>query len=157
MGAELEQATAAREVSMTTPANIERFNRFASETFSLLYGYFPSLCEFDTTDFNVDMNEFGGVADNEEADAIIRTVEWLAEEGYIRYSSRSNDGRFYAAVLSAKGLAVLRLIPDAVSDRAPLGEQMQAAVKGGAGKLASQLIDKALDAGIRYAMAAHGG
>jgi hypothetical protein len=62
------------------------------------------------------------------------------------------DGRYYEAVLSSKGLAVLRLIPDVLSNPAPLGEQIRSAVRAGATSAAKTLLDKALDAGFRYAL-----
>jgi hypothetical protein len=137
---------------MAEPENIERFNKTVSETFSILYSFFPEPCKFDTSDFDVEKDMHGGVSDS-DVNFVFATVGWLQEEGYVRIQSKTLDGTMIGAVLTGKGLAVLRLVPDALKNDTPLGEQIQTAVKSGALKAASKLVDKVLDAGIRYTMA----
>ena len=89
----------------------------------------------------------------EDANFIFATVGWLEDEGYLRTQSKSMSGDIYGAVLTGKGLAVMKLIPDALVNAAPLGEQIQAAVKAGSATVAKKLLSTALDAGIKYTMA----
>ncbi|MFL9987221.1 hypothetical protein [Paraburkholderia sediminicola] len=138
--------------TMADSENIDRFNKFASETFAILYSFFPQGCNFGPGDFDVPKDEYGGVS-QEDANFIFATVGWLEEEGYLRTQSKSMSGDIYGAVLTGKGLAVLKLIPDALTNSAPLGEQIQAAVKSGSATVAKKLLSTALDAGIKYTMA----
>jgi len=136
---------------MADSENIDRFNTVASEAFAILYSYFPQPCNFDPSDFDIPKDEHGFVQ-QDDASFVAATVWWLEDEGYARIGSKDMDGTAHAAVLTGKGLAVLRLIPDALKNEAPLGEQIQTAVKSGAGKVAMKLVDKVLDAGIRYTL-----
>jgi hypothetical protein len=136
---------------MPNSANIDRFNKVAPEAFAILYSYFPEPCNFDATDFDVPKDAHGNVQRTDSAfDS--STIHWLEEEGYVRIGSKDLDGTVRSAVLTGKGLAVLRLVPDALKNDAPLGEQIQSAVKSSAGRVAMKLVDKVLDAGIRYTM-----
>ncbi|SAL57557.1 hypothetical protein AWB69_06249 [Caballeronia udeis] len=137
---------------MADSENIDRFNKVASEAFSILYSFFPQPCNFDPSDFDIPKDENGCVQQTDAA-FVAATVWWLEDEGYVRIGGKGMDGTVHAAVLTGKGLAVLRLIPDSLKNDAPLGEQIQTAVKSGAGKVAMKLVDKVLDAGIRYTMA----
>jgi len=109
-------------------------------------------CNFGPEDFDVPKDELGGVS-LEDANFIFATVGWLEDEGYLRTQSKSMSGDIYGAVLTGKGLAVMKLIPDALVNAAPLGEQIQAAVKAGSATVAKKLLSTALDAGIKYTMA----
>lgn len=141
---------------MADAENIDRFNQVASEAFAMLYSRFPIGCDFGPHDFDVPKDQFGGVT-MEDAIFIKATVEWLVDEGYLRTSSAASiSGAFHGAVLSGKGLAVLKLVPDALENSAPLGEQIQSAVKSGSIAVAKALLSTALDAGIKYTMARAG-
>lgn len=79
---------------------------------------------------------------------IFYTLIWLTQEGYIRTHGYSH-GICQGAVLTQKGLAVLRSIPDSVSGTAPIGEQLSSAVTSGAKDVARGLVEQALSAGIK--------
>jgi hypothetical protein len=137
--------------------NTARFNKRAPELFALLYSYFPQPCKFDASDFDVEKDEHGCIS--------------IDDVNFVFAFSRFRDGRMAGrrglrtdpirgagwfdlwCGLTGKGLAVLRLVPDTLQNDTPLGEQIQTAVKGGASKVAMKLVDKVLDAGIRYTMA----
>ena len=136
---------------MADAENIDRFNKIASEAFAMLYSYFPVGCDFGPHDFDVPKDQYGGVT-MEDASFVKSTIEWLVDEGFLRTHGASMSGDFYGVVLSGKGLAVLKLIPDALTNPAPLGEQIQAAVKSGSIAVAKALLSTALDAGIKYTM-----
>jgi hypothetical protein len=137
---------------MADSENIDRFNKFASEAFSILYSFFPQPCNFGPEDFDVPKDAHGYIT-HEDAGFVAATVGWLKDEGYVRTMSEDTSGNFYGAVLTGKGLAVLKLIPDALANPTPLGEQIQAAVKAGSVSVAKTLLNTALDAGIKYTMA----
>ncbi|MEM5459637.1 hypothetical protein VSR69_32995 [Paraburkholderia phytofirmans] len=138
--------------TMAEQENIDRFNKYASEAFAILYSFFPQGCNFGPHDFDIPKDEHGGVTD-EDASFVSATIDWLKDEGYLRILSADMSGNVYGAVLTGKGLAVLKLIPDALTNPAPLGEQIQAAVKAGSVSVAKTLLNTALDAGIKYTMA----
>jgi hypothetical protein len=141
--------------TMANSENVDRFNKIASEAFAMLYESFPIPLNFDPTDFDIPKGEHGEVQQT-DWNFVVAVIDWLDEEGYFRKQSRSMEGSYYEAVLSSKGLAVLRLIPDALDNPEPLGDQMKSAVKNGATAVAMKLVDKAFDIGIRYTMARAG-
>ncbi len=140
---------------MPDAENIDRFNKIASETFAMLYSYFPQGCNFGPEDFDIPKDQFGGVT-REDAAFVFSTVKWLEEEGYLRTKGASLAGDFHGTVLTGKGLAVLKLVPDALANPAPLGEQIQAAVKSGSLTVAKTLLTTALDVGVKYTLARAG-
>ncbi|MDP9587414.1 hypothetical protein [Burkholderia ambifaria] len=138
-------------MTTTDTDNIDRFNKHASEAFAILYASFPLGCSLCPEHFDVPQDGHGSVSDD-DAEFVSSTIRWLQEEGYVRSQTSTFDGSFHGAVLTGKGLAVMKLIPDALSNPAPLGEQIQSAVKTGATVAAKSLLNAALDAGIKYTM-----
>ena len=100
------------------PENQEAFNRLSLELFARLYDAFP-------TPFNIDppvANEVGFAAVPQEATqgqswnigtSTVDVVEWLAEEGFLRYEADPNHryGYFWKVRLSLKGLIILGYVP----------------------------------------------
>lgn len=88
-----------------------------------------------------------GVA-TDETEFFAATVDWLAEAGYLRYQNRDPElvTGFTGAVLTAKGLELLKAIPDSLGGS--FGERLRdaAATEGREGLRA--LVSQVLGAGI---------
>lgn len=104
--------------------NIELFNGIVGKIFAILYEKFPvetSITYIDLIDELIDNKVYERtLGDGEFVDA---TVNWLIKAGYVY--ERGGD-----IVLSAKGLEVLRAMPESVDPEIPLGEKIIEYSKG---------------------------
>ena len=97
--------------------NIDDFNRGCALVFARLYASFPRPIVLAASAF-----EEGSVAPPERLAVYGATVEFLAAEGYLVFTSKvgSEADRHFAGVrLTAKGLAALNRVPDAIR---PIGK-----------------------------------
>jgi hypothetical protein len=115
------------------PTNIETFDSAVAAILAHLYGTFPRLETLNAF-------ELAGSSDAETCAIYAGTVVFLEREGFLRYFVRSGgNGQFFSAALTAKGLELLRATPESLRSKAPIGEQLRDAVKGGAKELAKEL------------------
>lgn len=137
---------------MTTPDNIERFNAKVSLVFALLYEEFPNPMNLCPEHLGI-TKDLGGIPtwSRDDWEQVVHVLLWLTEEGYIRTNGYTTS-TCRDAVLTQKGLTILRSIPDSVSGSAPMGERIKDAVTKGAGGLASKLAEQTLLLGIRAAI-----
>ena len=136
-------------------SNIESFNRCTALIFSDLYRAFPfrkeisldSLPEGIFSDISED--EYDGTFDR----LIIlgKTGKWLYEAGYI-WAEEVTETTIVGAILSPKGLEVLKATPESISTKETLGERMGTLVKEGSFKLLSKTVDIALSTGVAIVM-----
>ncbi len=108
--------------------NIEDFNRGAGLIFSHLYQQFPVPCmlqvgRMETKSAGMDEARYG-----RRLRVYTATVQFLAEEGFIRFGSSDHDedcGSFADAVLTSKGLAVLSKSPESLEkSRSTVGDAL---------------------------------
>ena len=91
--------------------NIDDFDAAVAAILSRLYATFPN----KTT---VDAFELAGDADEATRETYASTVEFLRDEGFLSYGQRSGKrGLFAQVVLTAKGLALLGVMPASLSVR----------------------------------------
>jgi hypothetical protein len=132
--------------------NIERFDELTGSLLVALYAAFPMPVALVPENYvgkswMVD-NFSGALFASEEAEFFAATVQWLNNAGYLRYQEMdpAKVNGFTGAVLTAKGLELLKAIPDSLGGS--FGERLgkAAAAEGREGLRA--LVSQVLGAGI---------
>lgn len=138
---------------MSTPSNIDLFNEYTGRTFAHLYEHFP-IEKSIPIKLIVDSDELyeelanGAVKTTKECEIAFFTVKWLHEAGYITATPHPYES-FSDAVLTAKGLELLKLTPDAL--KSSLGDRLMDACKKGASESLVSLSSTALTSGLGIA------
>lgn len=138
--------------------NIEIFNQVVALTLLQLYESFPDPIE-------IDPEKLGGevakeASSMEEAFGIVAStageaIEFLAEEGFLRYRSDFQTMAkltFPGARLSPRGLALLGSVPEAVreeKDRSSFSQRLKSAVEKGASETLAATIAQLFGAAIK--------
>lgn len=91
---------------------------------------------------------YGTDLPTEDAEFFIATAEWLMQAGYITCKPYPYI-RIDDAVLTAKGLEVLKAIPKSVASTSSIGEQLAASAKEGGKEVARGLVSEAFGIGVR--------
>lgn len=127
--------------------NIDDFNRGAALVLAKLYQCFPTptLIQVEQLDEGADLVPEGRLERLAERRVIYgATVQFLADEGYLVYSSQAGGeaSRKFANVrLTAKGLAALNRTPEALAPARPsLGDQLVSVAGEGTREALRQLI-----------------
>lgn len=120
---------------MTTPANIEHFNRVVLVTLDRLYDAFPVPIELKTADLAEAATP--GVLSPElsfkDLEPTFEAVKFLQAEGFLKYSNHWIDGTAFLHVqLTMKGLTVLGQVPNSLDKKPALAFQIKTALKAGA-------------------------
>ena len=133
-------------------SNIEMFDEITGKIFATLYQRFPMPVYLKTESFVDAAMQFsekhGMDLPTPEAEFFIATAKWLIDAGYM-------TGKTYPclyvenAVLTAKGLEVLKAIPDSVSSKASIGEQLANTAKEEGREALRGLVGQALGIGAR--------
>lgn len=135
---------------MTTPENIETFNRICVALFDKLYSAFPVPVEVDVS--GIAMSAVPQDASYETAWDVLsvggEVINFLAEEGFLSHKGASLDGsQFIQVRLTMKGLAVLGYVPASVDKQEPLISKIRGVVGGGlkeaGGETVRQLVSQA--------------
>jgi len=148
--------------------NIERFNEITGQVFACLYESFPlpmvlrpkllGIEEHEGGEYSPEVGEVLGVEPQSAEEVLFKhSVTWLIQAGYIAAKKPDYDSHFFAeARLTARGLEVLNAIPENLTKREPLGEQLAAASKSGAKELMRTITTEVLGAGVRLGLKAVG-
>lgn len=135
-------------------SNIESFNRCAALIFAELYRSFPFRKEISLDSLpegifdDIPEEDFKGAFDR--IMVFEKTGNWLVEAGYI-WAEQVTESTIFGAILSPKGLEVLKAMPDSISMEQTLGERMVELVQKGSYSLLSKVTDKALSIGVAIA------
>jgi hypothetical protein len=135
-------------------SHIESFNRCAALIFAELYRSFPFRKQISSSSLpegifsDISEEDFDGAF--ERLMVFEKTGKWLVEAGYI-WAKQSTDSTIHGAILSPKGLEVLKAMPDSISMEQTLGEQMGELLQQGSYSLLSKVVDKALSIGVAIA------
>ncbi len=139
--------------------NIDLFDEYASKILAQLYESFPVKTSLDATKLSghTESNDLGVIIDddgNESKyfDVARATIEWLWESGYIKSNSEMKPHGLPSAVLTSKGLAVLKSVPKSIKRTDTLGDRLAAAVRSGGKETASELLKAALAKGADIAV-----
>ncbi|XXF10895.1 hypothetical protein J3Q00_11335 [Pseudomonas sp. D2-3] len=141
-------------------SNIERFDELTGQVLARLYAEFPMPIRLAPDSFVdpwwVTDETIGGPIASRETNFFTATVVWLGEAGYLRYKEvdKTELHGFSGAVLTAKGLELLKAVPDSLGDS--FGERLRdaAAVEGREGLRA--LVSQVLGAGVSVLSKAYG-
>lgn len=135
-------------------SHIESFNRCAALIFSELYRAFPFRKQISSSSLpkgifdDVSEEDFDGAF--ERLMVFQKTADWLVQAGYI-WAEEVSQSTVNGAILSPKGLEMLKAMPDSLSPNQSLGERMGELVKKGSYSLLSKVVDKALSIGVAIA------
>ncbi|WP_371356116.1 hypothetical protein ACA087_06435 [Pseudomonas chlororaphis] len=138
-----------------TTSNIKRFDELTGQVLGVLYEQFPvphflALGQLVPDGYSYDEGS-GGDAPNEQGLFFFACVDWLAESGYLRFKEKNHQYGYHKAVLTAKGLEVLKAIPESLSTGPTLGDQLIDASKSGAKGMLGKVAEQALSIGVRIA------
>ena len=106
--------------------NVDKFNYLVGELFAKLYQAFPQ--RIDVAYMELNENEDLSFANDESFEYC--AVAWLEQARYIWIYQKDNMG--VKAVLSPKGLEVLKASPESLSNESSIGEGLVNVFKEGA-------------------------
>lgn len=140
-----------------TASNIKRFDETTGQVFSALYESFPVprglyIKGFVTDGYSVH-EHLGVEVPNAEGEFFFACIQWLAEAGYLTFKDTAQYCGFNNCVLTAKGLEVLKAIPESLQSGPSLGDQLVDATKSGAKSLLGSIAGQALSIGVHMASA----
>lgn len=132
--------------------NIERFDEITGEVFAKLYLNFPVPCLLRAADYVASATVFnehlGSDVPSEDAEFFFACIRWLEGSGYI--TAKAENGFYVAeAVLTSKGLEVLRAMPSSLQGKASIGERLGDTAARGGKEIARMLVSEALSIGTR--------
>jgi hypothetical protein len=138
--------------------NIELFDEYTAKILGELYQAFPIKKSLEATaitghttldDFGMPLNAQG--KPSKHFDVCMATIAWLAEAGYMHRGSQQNYG-FDECVLTAKGLEVLKSVPESLQASEGIGDKLVSALRQGAIDTAKDAAGMAIRAGIKMMM-----
>jgi hypothetical protein len=134
-----------------TATNIERFDELTGQVFGKLYTSFPIPIHLQSRHFIADSIWSNQSQQDPERVQAVRmfyaTVRWLASSGYLTFNE-TRDG-IEDAVLTAKGLEVLKATPSSLESGPSIGERLAATGKEGGKEILGGLVSEALGLGAR--------
>ena len=128
--------------------NIELFDLYVGKTFVKLYESFPLRCYLDICEMTEKELDEETLRTPKECEIYRDTVIWLCESNYIKYDSKDQYG-FGGAVLSAKGLELLKATPDSMKSKTGIGEKLSAIAKNGGDEALKQTVNAMLSMGLK--------
>jgi hypothetical protein len=135
-------------------SHIESFNRCAALIFAELYRSFPFRKQISSSSLpkgifdDIEEDDYDGAF--ERLMVFEKTAKWLVEADYI-WVEEVGKSSINGAILSPKGLEVLKAMPSSLSPEQSLGERMEALLKAGSYSLLSKVVDRALSIGVAIA------
>jgi hypothetical protein len=107
-------------------ANQERANVIIGAIFADLLENWPKYTDLRVEKFLAsDTGEYF----DQDIELFMALVQWLCDEGYLRYETASTSGAFYMSVLSEKGLRTLNAIPLGIAGATTFGDKIIEASK----------------------------
>jgi len=131
-------------------SNIEKFDEYTALIFARLYGSFPLRIDLSHVDFLYEewsREPYDHDVYNPQAEFLTATMQWLKDAGYL--SGEPSAIGLYKAVLTAKGLEVLKATPASLEHGPSIGERISDAVKAEGRETMRGLVSEALGIGAR--------
>lgn len=122
--------------------NIKDFNKFTAMLFERLYDSFPN-------QIVISIEDMDDGADRETIRTYASTMEFLAIEGFIRYSTTTMSNVYLNVTLTAKGLTILNKIPSVLKEKKTFIEMIKEIAKDGSKTMLHSVIDALLRESIR--------
>jgi hypothetical protein len=107
-------------------ANQEKANVIAGAIFAVLLENWPRDAHLIPEDIFLPITE---TPTSDDVNVFRGLVNWLKDEGYLRYKSANMTGSFGLVVLSEKGLRTLNAIPSGIAGAQTFGEKIIEATK----------------------------
>ncbi|MDD3770490.1 MAG: hypothetical protein PHV10_07785 [Sulfuricurvum sp.] len=128
--------------------NIELFDLYVGKIFVELYEHFPirtTLSPCDMTGMEVDEEAL----DHPKQCYIFHdTMVWLQESGYVKYA-KGDIYAFHDVVLTARGLELLKAVPDSVQSKSGIGDKLSFIAKKGGDEALKNMVNTLLSMGVR--------
>ena len=105
--------------------NIKTFDLYVGKILAFLYKEFPCKCELNYK------SHFGEV----NTKIMFATLIWLKDSGFIDFESTINDDFIYNAILSPKGLELLKQKPQSLEQKKSFGEWLSECASSGKDEL----------------------
>ncbi len=131
--------------------NMDLFNQYSAEIFSMLYLAFPEPIGLDALSISGHQEIDENGSPEKEAKICKATIQWLADTGYLSFQDEYQYGAG-DAVLTAKGLEVLKAVPGSLKNGGSIGDKIVTTLKGGAKETATALVKTALTEGFKLLM-----
>ncbi len=134
-------------------SNIDLFDEYTACILAMLYSSFPiritldaiEICGASIDDFGVPVDASGKRCKSFEV--CFATIEWLMDAGYL--DTKGDNGYVYAGcVLTARGLEVLKSVPESIQRKETIGERIVALIRSGSTDIAKEAAKAAISAGI---------
>lgn len=133
-------------------SNIEQFDDITGKIFAELYQSFPmpkTLMAESVVESATYYHEKSQMdLPTKEAEFFIATADWLMQAGYLTCITCPYT-RIDKAVLTAKGLEVLKAVPVSVSSKSTIGEALTTTAQEGGKEVARGLVAEALGLGVK--------
>lgn len=135
-----------------TTKNIQLFDEYAGQIFAHLYQSFPVPTSVMPQDFiscgsiGLQNNEFAHTG--EDAKIFLATAKWLVMSGYITCNGE-NFSYVRDAVLTAKGLEILKSTPSSIKGGPSLGDRLATAAKEDGREALRSVTAEVLGLGVR--------
>jgi len=134
-------------------SNIELFDEYTARILAMLYEAFPIRIALDAVemsgaeidDFGVPLGALGKRSKSFEV--CFATTQWLIDAGYIDHQG-DNGYCFGGCVLTARGLEVLKSVPDSIQRKESIGEKIVCLIRSGSVDVAKEAAKAAISAGI---------
>ena len=130
--------------------NIEIFNESVAIIFEELYRNFPIPISLNYNDLAIKLFKVEGEIEDHTQNIVVleSTVKWLKNSGYIWFGM-IGDAKVDGAVLSPKGLEVLKVVPDSLSEKISIGDRLLGFAKNSTREVRVSLIKIALTEGYK--------
>jgi hypothetical protein len=132
--------------------NIELFDLYVGKIFVLLYEEFPVRKNINACDFLGYKEKYdeSNYTDKEDKECGIfeSTMEWLQESGYILYKEKSSVW-YIDVILSAKGLELLKAVPESVRTKKSIGEHINHLARESTDESLKQAVNMLLSMGLK--------
>jgi hypothetical protein len=135
-----------------TTQNIKRFDEYTGQIFAYLYQSFPVPTEIIPREFveqepiDLDTGEVGDI--DKEIRIFSATAKWLVMSGYIHCREEKLSYLRYA-VLTAKGLEILKRTPSSVDGGPSFGDRLSKAAKEEGRETMRSLVSEVLGLGAK--------
>jgi len=139
-------------------ANQEFFDLLAGDIFARLYTFFPEPIDIhsDGIFYNDELKKQEGIDDDPERLQRLYgyAVQWLADEGYLRFEQVANQDAghiaFLDCVLTSKGLSALHKTPGSLALGETLGDKIRATAKDIGSDTAKATMKKLVGAALGW-------
>ncbi len=139
--------------------NIELFNLSVAEVMGVCYESFPERIHIRSITISDKVSGYYPEESNDEENNIVwqifpiatATIQWLEQAGYLWVGNQEQDD-FLGVTLTPKGLELLNMIPDSLSQKEPVGSLLLGGLKTSAKETALTIMKTVLAEGVKMSL-----